>query len=82
MSIIKRMKGLNYDLSQHERMCVEKAFKCEALRDVISKKALSPQAVQLQPASGRRYDRGASLSGKPLGRLLQRAFQINPDLDV
>ena len=38
ISIIKQMKGLSHDLSQYKRMYAEKAFECEALRDVIAKK--------------------------------------------
>ena len=38
VSIIKQMRELKHDLSQHKRMYAEKAFEREALRDAISKK--------------------------------------------
>ena len=42
MPIIERAKDLSHDLSQHERMYAEKAFECEAPRDLIEKKLQAP----------------------------------------
>ena len=36
--IIKQVKDLSHDLSQYKRMYAEKAFECEALKDLIEKK--------------------------------------------